>query len=187
MHLLHLRMYVHTVVAPDVLLKYRLAEMINGNWSECSKCLEVSDHEVCDIQSWYTACVERAYTVLDIFHEQCGKKSRNFVEEIEKRLSCLPKFPELQRALNSTDHLCVRKLCEFLQQSVQVLNTNYMHHCIISKHYSPCINIVPHTSLAGLTQAQLPSQPPCSHNFIRKVVQSMSSFSCPPKITWGDS
>ena len=115
LHLLHLRMYVHTVVAPDVLLKYRLAEMINGNWSECSKCLEVSDHEVCDIQSWYTACVERAYTVLDIFHEQCGKKSRNFVEEIEKRLSCLPKFPELQRALNSTDHLCVRKLCEFLQ------------------------------------------------------------------------
>ena len=113
MHLLHLRTYVHTVVAPDVLLKYRLAEMINGNWSECSKCLEVSDHEVYDIQSWYTACVERAYTVLDIFHEQCGKKSRNFQKEVEKRLSCLPKFPELQRALNSTDHLCVRKLCEF--------------------------------------------------------------------------
>ena len=106
--------FLHAV-AHDVLLKYRLAEVISGSWRECSKCLEVSDHEVYDIQSWYTTCVERAYAVLDTFHEQCGKKSRNFEKEVENRLSCLPQFPELQRALNTTDHLCVRELCKYLQ------------------------------------------------------------------------
>ena len=104
---------IHTV-APDVLLKYSIAEVVGGSWMECSRCLGLSDHQVHDIQSWYTTCVERCYTVLDIFHEQCEKKSKNFVAEMEKRMSCLPQFQEIQRVLKGRDHLCVKDLCEFI-------------------------------------------------------------------------
>ena len=104
---------IHTV-APDVLLKYSVAEVVGGSWMECSRCLGLSDHQVHDIQSWYTTCVERSYTVLDIFHEECEQKSKNFVTEIEKRMSCLPQFQELQRVLKGRDHLCVKDLCKLI-------------------------------------------------------------------------
>ena len=69
--------------------------------------------KVHDIQSWYT-CVERYYTVLDIFQKQHEKKSKNFVTEMEKRMSCLPQFQEIRRVLKGGDHLCVKDLCEFI-------------------------------------------------------------------------
>ena len=108
----------YCAVAPDVLLKYRLAEVVSGSWLECSRCFELSGSKVHDIQSWYTSCVERSYTVLDIFHEQCEKESKKFVTEAEKRMSCLPHFQELQSILKSTDHLCVKDLCKLMQQSM---------------------------------------------------------------------
>ena len=77
---------IHTV-APDVLLKYSVAEVVGGSWMECSRCLGLSNHQVHDMQSWYTMCVERSYTVLGIFHEQCDKKWKNFVTEMEKKMS----------------------------------------------------------------------------------------------------
>ena len=110
--------YINHAVAPDVLLKYRLAEEVGGRWEECSRCLELSDHQVHDIQSWYTSCVERSYAVLDIFHEQCEKKSKSFVAEVEKRMSCLPQFQEVPRVLKNTDHLPVEDLCTFMQYKV---------------------------------------------------------------------
>ena len=70
--------------------------------------------KVHDIQSWYTMCVERYYTVLDIFRKQHEKKSKNCVTEMEKRMSCLPQFQEIQRVLKGGDHLCVKDLCEFI-------------------------------------------------------------------------
>ena len=104
---------IHTV-APDVLLKYSIAEVVGGSWMECSRCLGLSDHQVHDIQSWYTTCVERSYTVLDIFYEECEQKSKDFVTEIEKRMSCLPQFQEIQRVLKGRAHLCVKDLCKFI-------------------------------------------------------------------------
>lgn len=123
-------------VAPDVLLKYRLAEVVSDSWLECSRCLELSDPDVHDIQSWYTTCVERSYAVLDIFHEQCEKESKKFVTEVEKRISCLPRFQELQSVLNSTDHLCVKDLCKLMQQSMfyKVYKANWSHTEYASLH-----------------------------------------------------
>ena len=50
---------IHTV-APDVLLKYSIAEVVGGSWIECSQCLGPSDHQVHDNLLWYTTCVEGA-------------------------------------------------------------------------------------------------------------------------------
>ena len=59
-------------------------------------------------------CGEVLYTVLDIFHKQHEKKSKNFVTEMEKRMSCLPQFQEIQRVVKGGDHWCVKDLCEFI-------------------------------------------------------------------------
>ena len=77
---------------------------------ECSQCLGPSGHQVHDNLLWYTTCVEGCYTILDIFLKQCEKKSKNIVTEMEKRMSCLPQFQEIQRFLKGSDHVCERSV-----------------------------------------------------------------------------
>ena len=66
---------------------------------------------------------------LDIFHEQCEKKSKNFVTEMEKRMFCLPQFQEIQQVhgeLHMHAGTCVVQwqLCSYRQSSW----TNLVHY-----------------------------------------------------------